>query len=104
MVENHYTNVSIFLYACKKSVTKIKVGTFPGGPAAKTLHFHCSGRRFDSWLGNSDSACHLVRPKEKKNSKIYYTDIQMYYIGTTGIVKTYYTGTITILLAPSYCI
>ena len=84
MVENHYTNFSIFLYVCKKSVTKIKVGTFPGSPAAKTLHFHCSRHRSDPWLGNSDSACHLVRPKgkKKKNSKIYYTGIKIYYIST----------------------
>lgn len=70
MVENHYTNFSIFLYVCKKSVTKIKVGIFPGSPAAKTLHFHCSRHRSDPWLGNSDSACHLVRPKGKKKKKL----------------------------------
>ena len=27
-------------------------GDCPGGPVDKSLHFHCRGHGFDSWLGN----------------------------------------------------
>ena len=32
---------------------------FAGGPGIKTLHFHCSGQRFDPLLGNF---CMLLGP------------------------------------------
>ena len=38
---------------------------FPGGPVVKTLCFHCRGRGFNPWLGNSDPACHVARPQKK---------------------------------------
>ena len=28
------------------------VGEFPGVPVVRTLCFHCTGQRFDAWLGN----------------------------------------------------
>ena len=31
---------------------RIEGGDFPDGPLDKSLHFHCRGHGFDSWLGN----------------------------------------------------
>ena len=40
----------------KKAVIQVfeisRVGDIPGGPAIKTLCFHCRGHGFDPWLGN----------------------------------------------------
>ena len=41
-------------------------GDFPGGPAVRTLSFHCRGHRFDPWSGNEDPSCCVARPNEKK--------------------------------------
>ena len=42
---------------------KRKRGDFHGGPAVKTLPFHCKGHRFSPWSGDSGSACCMARPK-----------------------------------------
>ena len=41
---------------------------FPGGPVVKTLHFHCRGHRFDTWLGNYDLSYWAVWPKVNKQT------------------------------------
>ena len=43
--------ISIKLEKIKQKKRKYRQD-FPGVPVVKTLSFHCSGHRFDPWLGN----------------------------------------------------
>ena len=45
----------------------------PGGPVAKTLHFHCREHGFDPWLRNEDPMCCMVRPKDNKIFLVMYS-------------------------------
>ena len=45
-----------FLFKKLKKINKNTIGReFPGGPAIRTLYFHCQGPRFNPWSGNQDS-------------------------------------------------
>ena len=48
-------------YLASNSKQDVKKKTFPGGPAAKTLHFLCRAHRF----GNSDPMCWAAWPESK---------------------------------------
>ena len=42
-------------------------GVHSGGSTVKTLHFHCRGWGFDSWLGNKDPTWCVARPLPPKS-------------------------------------
>ena len=44
---------------------RAKSRDFPGGPVVKTPCFKWQGLRFNPWLGNLDSTCHVMWPKKK---------------------------------------
>ena len=43
---------------------------FLDGSVVKSLHFHCRGHGFNSWLGNEDPIYHVTWQKKKKKDKI----------------------------------
>ena len=43
------------MLVCLCSFKKTEKSDFPGGPAAKSLHYQCRGPRFDPWSGNQNS-------------------------------------------------
>ena len=44
-----HTHTRKEIYVTSKYIRKLR--EFPGGPAVRTLHFHCRGHVFDPWLG-----------------------------------------------------
>ena len=44
--------LSVLTSIKKKSLSKIKIREFPGGPVVRSPSFHCQGLRFDPWSGN----------------------------------------------------
>ena len=48
-------------------------GGFPGGPVVKTLHFQCTGHRFDPWLGAEILHCCLVQVKNLKKKIFFFS-------------------------------
>ena len=45
-------------------IKNAKDWAFPGGPVAKTLHFHCMEDGFDPWSGSEDPTGCVVWPKK----------------------------------------
>ena len=43
---------------------------FPGGPVVKIPCFQCRGLGFNPWPGNEDPTCHVVRPKDAKQTLV----------------------------------
>ena len=47
---------------------RIKIsGDLAGCPVVKTPYFHCKGRGFNPWSGNSDPVCHMAQAKKRKD-------------------------------------
>ena len=71
---NHWTSREVPDYVFKPFtdlflILKDNWCEFPGGPVTKILHFHCWGCGFDSWVGKSDPAGHVVWSKKgEKNT------------------------------------
>lgn len=45
------SSLKVHIWSPMVSFPKSRPYGFAGGPGIKTLHFHCSGLRFDPWLG-----------------------------------------------------
>lgn len=52
----------------------------PSGPVVKLLCFHCSGDRFNPWLGNQQSTCLTMQPRKKKTFKNSFITVSFQHI------------------------
>ena len=60
-----------FLFKKLKKINKNTIGReFPGGPAIRTLYFHCQGPRFNPWSEELKSCKPYSVATEEKESKI----------------------------------
>ena len=64
------------LWALDRSRTRLE---FPGSPGIKTMIFHCTRHKFDSWLRNWISHAAAQLEKKKSRTRLQH-DLALYYL------------------------